>query len=74
MAYLVHTDVVAYVEHTLYGLECDECGRRTCQDDWYLTKGDAEDLGGIMIGWLVWHRKDGTVKHICPDCAEKKAV
>lgn len=23
---------MVYVEHTLYGLECDECGRRTRQD------------------------------------------
>ena len=65
---------MAYVEHTLYGLKCDECGRRTRQDDWYLTTYAADRLGGIMIGWLVWNRKDGTVKHICPDCAEKKVM
>ena len=63
-----------YVEHTLYGLECDECGRLTRQDDWHLTKDDAEDLGGVMMGWHVWNWKDGTVRHICPDCAEKEAV
>lgn len=65
---------MAYVVHTLYGLGCDECGRRTRQDDWYLTKDDADRLGGIMIGWIVWHRKDGTVKHICPECAEKEVM
>lgn len=65
---------MAYVEHTLYGLECDECGRRTRQDDWYLTKDNAEDLGGIMIGWLVSSRKGGPVRHICPDCAEKAVM
>ena len=65
---------MAYVEHTLYGLKCDECGRRTRQDDWYLTKDDAERLGGIPFDWHAWHRKDGTVKHICPDCAEKEVM
>ena len=65
---------MTYVRYTLYGLECDECGRRTRQDDWHLTKGAAEDLGGIMIGWLVRSRKDGRVKHICPDCAEKEMM
>lgn len=65
---------MAYVEHTLYGLKCDECGRRTRQDDWYLTKRDAERAGGIMIGWLVWRRKDGRVMHTCPDCAEKAVM
>lgn len=44
-------------------------------DDWNtLTKDDADRLGGIMIGWIVWHRKDGTVKHICPECAEKEVM
>ena len=65
---------MAYVEHTLYGLECDECGRRTLLYDWYLTKEDAERLGGVLCGWHVWNRKDGTVKHICPDCAEKTVM
>ena len=65
---------MAYVEYTLYGLECDECGRRTRQDYWYLTTYAADRLGGIMIGWLVRNRKDGTVKHLCPDCAEKKVM
>lgn len=65
---------MAYVRYTLYGLECDECGRRTRQDDWHLTKGNAEDLGGVMIGWLVWSRRDGPVKHLCPECAEKAVM
>ena len=65
---------MAYARYTPYGLRCDECGSRTRQDDRYLTKDDADRLGGNMIGWLVRHRKDGTVKHICPDCAEKKVM
>lgn len=65
---------MAYVTYTLYGLECDECGRRTRHGEWHLTKGNADQLGGIMIGWLVWSRKDGTVKHLCPECAEKKVM
>ena len=39
-----------------------------------MTTYAADRLGGVMIGWLVWNRKDGTVKHICPDCAEKEAM
>ena len=65
---------MAYVRYTLYGLECDECGRRTRHGDWHLTKNAAEDLGGVMIGWLVRSRKDGAVKHICPECVEKEVM
>lgn len=65
---------MGYVARTVYGLECDECGRRLREDGWdgWYENEENADWGGANCGWHQYDQPEGDPLHLCPECVEKE--